>query len=183
MDPTEIIATPLEAPSVGFFTGISVLVLFAMSVKWWEPKQLLLETRNFILATLLTLFAMVLCGADPTENQVHTLWASLYAAALVWLSPPLTDASTTTVSDFQSALLTRLRWMSHRTPNEKLSFCRFYATLLVAVPFQILNILDWGAQIQRWPLPIILGCTFGWIAGSLFALLLLTLQPSSKIPS
>ena len=44
-----------------------------------------------------------------------------------------------------------------------------YATLFVTIPFQILNILDHGNQIQRWPIPIILGSTIGHCIGCIIA--------------
>ncbi len=45
-----------------------------------------------------------------------------------------------------------------------------YVTIFTTVPFQILNILDHGKQIQRWPLPIVLGCTIGHCIGSILGL-------------
>lgn len=40
-----------------------------------------------------------------------------------------------------------------------------YAVIFVTIPFQILNVLDHGSQIQRWPVPIILGSTVGHCIG------------------
>lgn len=61
-------------------------------------------------------------------------------------------------------------------PETILASSRMHGTLLVAIPFQILHILDWGAQVQRWPLPVIIGCTYGWIVGTLGGLVLIKLQ-------
>ena len=46
-----------------------------------------------------------------------------------------------------------------------------YATIITTIPFQILNILDHGIQIQRWPIPMILGATIGHCIGCCFCLL------------
>lgn len=44
-----------------------------------------------------------------------------------------------------------------------------YSTTIITIPFQILNILDHGNQIQRWPIPIILGSTIGHCIGCIIA--------------
>jgi hypothetical protein len=41
-----------------------------------------------------------------------------------------------------------------------------YCCTIVTVLFQILLLYDRGYQIQRYPIPIILGCTIGWIVGA-----------------
>mmetsp|Transcript_19222 Transcript_19222/g.28795 ORF Transcript_19222/g.28795 Transcript_19222/m.28795 type:complete len:291 (-) Transcript_19222:94-966(-) len=51
--------------------------------------------------------------------------------------------------------------------GDEISRHTMYVTIFVTVPFQILNILDHGMQIQRWPLPILLGCTIGHCLGSI----------------
>jgi hypothetical protein len=55
--------------------------------------------------------------------------------------------------------------------DEIIGLCQFYGTWLVCIPCQILQILDWGIQIQRWPLPIVLGCTIGWVLGNVIGCL------------
>ena len=46
-----------------------------------------------------------------------------------------------------------------------------YTTLIVTVPFQILNILDHGKQIQRWPIPIIVGSMIGHLLGCIIGII------------
>ena len=41
-----------------------------------------------------------------------------------------------------------------------------YCCTTVTVLFQILLLYDRGYQIQRYPIPIVLGCTIGWIMGT-----------------
>jgi membrane associated rhomboid family serine protease len=40
-----------------------------------------------------------------------------------------------------------------------------YGTIFMTIPFAVLNILDGGLQIQRWPMPVILGSFYGHIFG------------------
>lgn len=55
--------------------------------------------------------------------------------------------------------------------DDTMKTCRFTATLLITIPFQILQILDSGNQVQRWPIPLVLGSTVGWVVGSVVGLL------------
>lgn len=41
-----------------------------------------------------------------------------------------------------------------------------YCCTIVTVLFQVLLLYDRGYQIQRYPIPIVLGCTIGWIIGT-----------------
>lgn len=54
---------------------------------------------------------------------------------------------------------------SNWTMLDQINRCILYSTFLIMVPFMILNILDHGDQIQRWPVPIILGSTVGHVVG------------------
>eukprot|EP00540_Astrosyne_radiata_P023621 CAMPEP_0116867734 /NCGR_PEP_ID=MMETSP0418-20121206/26787_1 /TAXON_ID=1158023 /ORGANISM="Astrosyne radiata, Strain 13vi08-1A" /LENGTH=121 /DNA_ID=CAMNT_0004503589 /DNA_START=214 /DNA_END=576 /DNA_ORIENTATION=- len=121
-----------------------------MTATRWGPLLLWIKLIRLILATLLMSAAFVLCGASPTKNVIHTLLSAWYMVTLL-----LMGSSQTSDGD----------WLSNKNvsmPQGKLSRCRVYGTILIAIPFQLLHILDWGAQIQRWPLPILIGCTTGW---------------------
>jgi hypothetical protein len=41
-----------------------------------------------------------------------------------------------------------------------------YCCIILTVLFQILLLYDRGYQIQRYPIPLVLGCTIGWIIGT-----------------
>ena len=124
----------------------------------------------------------VVSGAPPTKHVLHTGLVCLYVASLVvnltassactlatfpqqtrwqaWLSLPLlptavSTADFTTTEQFNKALL---------------ASCQIHAALFVTVPFQILRLYDWGSQIQRWPLPIILGSTYGFVLGTVLGI-------------
>ena len=43
-----------------------------------------------------------------------------------------------------------------------------YACWMGTIPAQILLLYDRGYQVQRFPIPILLGCTIGWIIGLLY---------------
>ena len=51
-----------------------------------------------------------------------------------------------------------------------LTTCQTHGTLFGLVPCSILRLYDWGSQIQRWPLPLILGSTYGFVAGTVLSI-------------
>jgi len=164
MDPSEIIVVPIPLSRLSNFVGFSVLCLFVVSIPWWELAAVWRSVKTLTIMTCILLAASILCGAHPINNLHSTLLASFYVASLVSLNPPVfNDASGWSL---QHVLNSRLTTITSRQGDEIMGTCRFYTTLLVMIPFQILNILDSGLQVQRWPLPIVLGSTVGWVIGS-----------------
>jgi len=56
--------------------------------------------------------------------------------------------------------------------SDLLSSCRLYMTLAFLIPFSILSVLDHGDQKQRWPVPVLMGGTYGFAFGSIAGLFL-----------
>jgi len=138
---------------------------------------------------LLYWIVAILAGASPIRDVWHTAWAALYAAALALSDPPLFEPSSTMFgfSDrpalmrsliLADELVYRLRgrittiataaaappphWMLSQSVIARA--CT-QGSLAGAIVLQILRLYDRGWQIQRWPIPIIMGSTYGWIAG------------------
>jgi hypothetical protein len=53
--------------------------------------------------------------------------------------------------------------------------------ILTSVPFSVVTILDAGMQIQRWPLPILLGTTYGYVIGTFVGVTSLYYQRRGKL--
>lgn len=161
MDPTEIIIVPIPLSRLQTFVGFAFLSLFVVSVPWWQVAALWRHVQVLIVATVAMVAISITCGAHPTNNLHSTILASLYVALLLTMNPPVFCDG---ISDF---------WTTQTTVmgDDMVSKCRVYATLLVMIPFQILNILDSGLQVQRWPLAMILGSTVGWVMGSVVGFL------------
>jgi hypothetical protein len=151
MDPTEIIAVPLPLSILGPFVGFSVFCLFLVSVPWWEVTVTWRELKRLTVHTIRMLAISILCGAHPQQHVHATILASFYMASLISLNPPVF-------------------WNNTHCDDTMKTF-RLYATLLITIPFQILQILDSGIQVQRWPIPQVLGSTVGWVVGSVVGLL------------
>lgn len=171
MDPTEIIAVPIPLYRLENFVGFAALVLFIVSVPWWELVVLVNTLKTLGITTFAVLGMAILCGAHPVHNLLYTVLASFYVASLISLNPPVFNDATRTTNNNKQLLLFTRRIDALVSGDDVMQSFRLYATLLTMIPFQILNILDSGLQAQRWPVPMLLGSTVGWILGSVLGLL------------
>lgn len=170
MDPTDIIAVPYPVSKLAVFVGFTVLLVGL-------PEFVFIQTRkqisNRIMLALLVYVSFVLVGAHPTREFCSTLLSALYTSILAWTEPsqqfPFTAFSESgAIHEFPT------------TKRDAVAISRLICTFLVAIPFQVLQILDHGDQVQRWPLPIILGVTAGHVVGILGGILYASLFVHEK---
>ena len=188
MDPTEIVAVPYDLGRL--FLYVAVVALGATAVcepdpRAWPRALGMLARRS---AALLGLF--VLCGAPPRADILaHTMLAAVCLAALGWCDAPVFAAAAAPLGDdpahpppslfeqFQQRL--RARHVHHSTlPRQQrqqrlLQTIVLYSCTACTIPMQILLLYDRGWQLQRWPIPVILGSTVGWIGGTVLGTLVL----------
>lgn len=160
------------------------LFLFVVSVAF----AFLHQKRNFHVfpISILALSIMLLSGASTTQYLGHTILAALYSTTLALWDPPLTCGlvsspakSLGTVSSPSSRsltveLITRLRKV--QSVEEYVQRSVAQGTITGCVLMQILRLYDRGWQVQRWPIPVILGSTLGWCIGLILGSVLVTLQ-------
>ena len=140
--------------------------------------------------TLCTWLAYIVYGASPTENQWHTLAAAFYLMLLIQWDPPVwtNDEQDKTMSCSLNALQ-RLSLASSRTiltnlsVADRLAVVQTRSVLGLTMALHILRLYDRGWQPQRWPVPTILGASFGWIAGIWIGLVLETIRLARLGPS
>ena len=152
LDPTEIIGRAYPVDVLSLFVGGATTALFLLSVPWWDFIILVKQLFQFILTTILLWLFFILSGANPLQNYVQTGLASLYIASLLCWNPgqPL------------------ISFLDCKEPiSRQFLTIKRYATIITMVPCSILHILDWGAQIQRWPIPLLIGSTIGLLIGTL----------------
>ena len=156
MDPTDIVLVPFDLDRLTIHVTVITLASFLL-----HHSYLINKVFDWIQATLVFWIVAVICGTPPTREVYHTILASAYLATLTIVLPIPVVTSVSTSMFSQS--LTVSTFQKH-------------GTLFVTVPFMVLRLYDWGSQIQRWPLPILLGSTFGYaigtIAGSIIILAL-----------
>ena len=167
MDPSEIIAIPADIRRLTIFTALPVVVIMLLWLKYAANRL----TSNLLSLTKLTLVIYGLFGVAGTnivENYRHSLTAALFVAAL---------ASTTWTGEETSNVLKELPFADS---SDIIAFCRLYGMILTTVPFSVTTILDAGMQIQRWPLPVICGCSYGYTIGTLIGVTALYYQRKAK---
>ena len=161
LDPSEIIATPYPLVRLQMFVlAPTTLILFVALIR--NPSKLFSFTVALFRFTVLIYGLMGLCGAHIVEHYQESGLAAIYVAALV---------STTFVTDELTSDV--LAQIPIRDRSDILSVCRFYGMAIGSLPFQILLVLDRGLQTQRWPVPVILGVTLGYVVGSIMGLVLI----------
>ena len=160
MDPSEIMKVPFDLDRLNIFAMFPVtLILLLALVK--TPERIFSYILSLARLTILSYGLLGLCGAHIVENFKHSLLAALYLASLL---------STTARTDILTGqIFDQLPFHDH---SDLLKTSRLYGTLLGSIPFQILAILDRGIQVQRWPIPIILGVTYGYVLGTVVGLFL-----------
>ena len=158
MDPSEIIAVPLPLERVTAFTVFPTVILM---IYWLvkNPTTLTWNLLNLVKLTGVIYVLFALGGNRLIENWQHSLATALYVATLL----------ATTAKETQTSNL--LEELPFYDVEDIIATSRLYTTLLCTIPFQILNVLDHGMQIQRWPTPVLMGATYGYAFGTLTGIL------------
>lgn len=167
MDPSEIVAIPSDIRRLTIFTALPVVFVMLLWLRYFSNRL----SSNLLSLMKLTLVVYALFGVAGTnivDNYRHSLTAALFVSVL---------ASTTWVEKESSNVLDELPFSD---PSDIIAFCRLYGMILTTIPFCITTLLDAGMQIQRWPLPVICGCSYGYTIGTLIGVTALYYQRKSK---
>ncbi|CAJ1942196.1 unnamed protein product [Cylindrotheca closterium] len=167
LDPSEIVAIPSDIRKLTIFTGLPVVLVMLLWLKYAANRL----TSNLLSLMKLTLVIYALfgvAGSNIVDNYKHSLTAALYVAAL---------ASTTWTGEETSNVLKELPFSD---PSDIIAFCRLYGMILTSIPFCVTTILDAGMQIQRWPLPVVCGASYGYTIGTMIGVTALYYQRKAK---
>lgn len=159
------------------------------------------------LSTIVIHCIYILCGVHPTMCPVHTLISAFYLAfntllpVLLFTPASYTPQQQYPCSSFMEELALNMKNVSNylfgpvslTEPQKKqpihnqlqkdkcsIQCMHQYALLGTAsgmVACAILRILDHGMQTQRYPMPILIGATFGRFAGTLMGALISVIRP------
>jgi hypothetical protein len=144
----------------------ALVLLFYWTVA--DKKTVAWKLLSFIKITGLVFVLFGLCGIDLIDTWQHSISAAIFVTVL--LCTNLTEKRT-------SKLLEELPFYDH---SDLLSTSRLYSTVTFIIPFSILSILDHGEQKQRWPVPVLMGGTYGFVFGSIAGICLNYFQASKK---
>lgn len=147
-------------------------------------------------ATIFTQCSFILCGINYMKLPTHTFLSSLYVATNAVLPITLSAPSAGVIASLQhdksrvnyKAVVAYLfgpissdikqsqqQKQQQHTMNrhlvQRMHQCSTLGTLIGMCVCAILRVLDHGMQIQRYPMPIIVGATAGRVCGVLLAVL------------
>ena len=180
LDPTEIVLIPYDISRLWLHVAMVTFFYITTSSKTLLRKQIPI----LLSMTACTTAAYIIYGASPTDNKWQTLAAALYLVILVqWDSPAWIlerDAPSSSLSVLERLSLAASNSRAAVTTSavDRLAIVQTQAVVGFTIVLHILRLYDRGWQLQRWPVPTILGATVGWIAGRWMGLL--TLQTSER---
>jgi hypothetical protein len=154
MDPSQIVSIPFPLKRLISFVMVPVVI----QLLYWlrkTPRRLTLNILSLIKVTAIIYALMALSGNYIVANWEHSLLSALFIATLL--------STTATQSVITSDVLKEFPFQDM---SDSLCFFRLYSTIMFTIAFQVLTVLDHGRQIQRWPIPVILGGTYGYAFGT-----------------
>jgi len=149
---------PIDLPRLLLYVAGVLFVAMLAS----HHHDLVNKLLNISKLTIIVFIVMIVCGASLYENQWHTLAASVYFTTLLTFDPPILDDSSRWNEQY---IRIRLRGSPIQSLQDRIAVATFHCTVAATIPLQILRLYDRGWQVQRWPVPVILGSTYGWILG------------------
>lgn len=158
---------PFPLVQVSIFSLLPVVTLL---VVWTvvDPSTVIWKIMSLIKVTGFIYVLFALCGNYLVDNWQHSLSAALFLSALICTN--LTEKRS-------SNILEELPFFDQ---SEIMATSRLYCTLAFIIPFSILSVLDHGSQIQRWPVPVLIGGTYGFVFGSFLGITLSYFQHKKK---
>jgi len=163
MTPNEFMATTLWY----FYRGKYTLKDLEQGTRYNLMKRTIKYLIMMAALTIILFFISILCGASPFVNVHHSLLACFYLATLGfgYIQPKADESIQTAIKRvIVGPDYSELPYIDCLV-NE-MNGCIMYSVLgVMTVPFMILTVLDGGFQIQRWPLPMILGTFCGHMIG------------------
>lgn len=178
LDPTEIIAIPYDLPRLVVYVGI----VFGASMIADGDYQRASKIAQY---AALSFVYFIVSGASPWVNVLHTLWAAIYFSILLWFDPPVFVRKPSSLGRKNLTLLDHMKERlvqrsNASSPQALLASVTTQSTIAFSIPAQILLLYDRGWQIQRWPVPLVLGSTIGWSLGIMVGTFMAFNLPSSN---
>lgn len=185
MDPSIIIGTPLPLENLFSFVALSLVWSFVIACiekammtrdSQYDHNGIFHAAMIVVVHTIIIHFIFILCGIHPKIFPLHTLLSAFYvsfntpqsihqfvAANLTSQNQPLVPNEPAKQQHYVQRNSTRLQLHYQLTT---------LGMIIGMVVIAILRVLDHGMQIQRYPIPIIVGATWGSCGGVAVAAIL-----------
>ena len=148
------------------------------------------------ISTIIIYFVFILCGIHPMMLPLHTLISAFYVAMNMMLPVLVTSSESNSIQYVDGSIARKVVYRlkevmaylfgpaliidetkkenaihnKQHQNEQRIQYIHQYTTLGTLIGMSacaILRILDHGMQIQRYPLPIIIGATYGGCGGVL----------------
>ena len=148
------------------FCSIVSIIFTRYSSTGTKYKTLLLLVHNLlwngiicglVLGSTIAFFFAILAGASPVVNVRHTLCSMIYVSCTT-ICRALMSCTTLVRSD---EAITEVLFGDSTSSFWRHLKATTYGTFFGVMLCMVLVTYDWGAQIQRWPVPILVGSTIG----------------------
>jgi hypothetical protein len=165
LDPTVIrnLEVPMDTLKWYFSTTILAHAIFHYTRSPCWRKQMY-SYAHWIQGSCVTYLLLLLSGINPLKTSFHTTMISSLYIVILSLGSETSSQSWSMFPRLKSLL---------KGSEDIVASSSFYGVFCGAIPFQLLQVLDWGLQIQRWPLPLIIGTTIGWVVGTMVGIIIL----------
>ena len=178
LDPSIIIQTPiLNGVLVKLGThslGFNLISLLANHLFAHQKRSSIVSIVASIASGSIFIYVMfLLCGFHPTYFPVQTILASIYVALNTICATSLPDEGANSIKENQTANVLTVGqmhiWIYLFGPSQSdvqtLHQFTFYGSFIGMGSTSILRILDHGMQVQRHPMPLLLGFSWGRVGG------------------
>mmetsp|Transcript_22655 Transcript_22655/g.45569 ORF Transcript_22655/g.45569 Transcript_22655/m.45569 type:complete len:241 (-) Transcript_22655:57-779(-) len=196
LDPSVIIDTAIPLKNLGHFVALSCILSIAIIWGCQRATLKLSLVNNMILTGIATVFAQcsfILCGINPMKLPIHTFISALYVTTITVLPITLSAPSGEVIASSQhgksrlnydavvaylfgpisnnSNPSTKNKQQLYQRKVQRMHQYSTLGTLIGMCACAIFRVLDHGMQIQRYPMPIIIGATVGRVGGVLMTVL------------
>jgi len=135
-------------------------------------------TFGIILACVIFTLLFIVCGASPWKNISHTIMAASYLVILIfgpsfyethflYSSGPILSLLLGTQFEKEHSISGSGLYIFWVRITEIIHRCELYSCIMGTILCMVLLILDHGHQFQRWPIPVLLGATYGCAIGGM----------------
>lgn len=186
IDPTDIVLIPYNLTRLTLYV-LTTVVVALLAVHSQKQQAVMVVLRQQLLPwTAMFWCIMILSGTNPTVHPLHNILGAMYSTTLCLLDPPFVTSADTGASIPPAAAAASQRQLttllgqrfagSSSSQHNVVSRTMAQGTLAGAAALQILRLYDRGWQVQRWPVPLIVGSSVGWAVGLLVGTLVVEQQ-------
>lgn len=181
MDPIDIVKVPYDITHLVSYVTLTCIGVGIGCTYGTTLANIKAHFNDSMVLSMFFFVVFIVAGAPTSSKLIHTVFAALYTAVLCTssfecdVSPRkrMIDDMFCTRSSSRSRIIALLFCFPNEQCRDLIARHVSYACLVVSLQMQIILLYDRGWQIQRWPAPVVIGSTLGWLFGHLTAAMMI----------